>query len=124
MLQCVIRAAFSPDTVRVYQAYRLEIAKAALEAGTFVPPFSMGRMTWITPSFNWMMYRCGFARKAGQEIVLGIDITRAGFEWALEHAVLSHYAPPIHSSHAEWQSSLADAPVRVQWDPERDWRLN
>jgi hypothetical protein len=123
MLQCVIRAAFSPDTVRVYQAYRPEIAKAALEAGTFVPPFSMGRMTWIKPSFNWMMYRCGFARKAGQEIVLGIDITRAGFEWALEHAVLSHYEPSIHSSHAEWRSSLTDAQVRVQWDPERDWRL-
>jgi hypothetical protein len=124
MLQCVIRAAFSPDTVRVYQAYRPEIAKAALEAGTFVPPFSMGRMTWIKPSFNWMMYRCGFARKAGQEIVLGIDITRTGFEWALEHAVLSHYEPSIHSSDAGWRNSLADAPVRVQWDPERDWRLN
>jgi hypothetical protein len=124
MLQCVIRAAFSPDTVRVYQAYRPEIAKAALEAGTFVPPFSMGRMTWIKPSFNWMMYRCGFARKAGQEIVLGIDITRTGFEWALEHAVLSHYEPSIHFSDAGWRNSLADAPVRVQWDPERDWRLN
>ena len=124
MLQCVIRAAFSPDTVRVYQAYRPEIAKAALEAGTFVPPFSMGRMTWIKPSFNWMMYRCGFARKAGQEIVLGIDITRTGFEWALEHAVLSHYEPSIHSSDAGWRNFLADAPVRVQWDPERDWRLN
>jgi hypothetical protein len=50
-----------------------EIAKAALESGTFVPPFSMGRMTWIKPSFNWMIYRCGFARKAGQEVVLGIE---------------------------------------------------
>ena len=124
MSQCVIRAAFSPDTVRVYQAYCPDIADAALEAGTFVPPFSMGRMTWIKPSFNWMMYHCGFARKAGQEIVLGIDITRAGFEWALEHAVLSHYELSIHSSHADWRSSLAGAPVRVQWDPERDWRLN
>jgi len=70
------------------------------------------------------MYRCGFGRKAGQEVVLGIDITRAGFGWSLEHAVLSHYDPSIHSSHADWQSSLAEAPVRVQWDPERDWRLN
>ena len=95
MFQRLIRAAFSEKTVRVYQAYRLEIAKPALDAGTFVPPFSMGRMTWIKPSFNWMMYRCGFGRKAGQEVVLGIDITRAGFEWSLEHAVLSHYDPSI-----------------------------
>ena len=124
MFQRLIRAAFSEKTVRVYQAYRLEIAKPALDAGTFVPPFSMGRMTWIKPSFNWMMYRCGFGRKSGQEVVVGIDITRAGFEWSLEHAVLSHYDPTIHSSHADWQSSLAEAPVRIQWDPERDWRLN
>jgi Domain of unknown function (DUF4291) len=124
MSQHVIRATFSRDTVRVYQAYREEIAAAALAAGKFVPPFSMGRMTWIKPSFNWMMYRCGFASKPGQEVVLGIDITRGGFEWALEHAVLSDFHPNIHSSHEEWRDALAEAPVRVQWDPERDWRLN
>jgi len=124
MPQYVIRAAFSENTVRVYQAYRAEIAMPALAAGRFVPPFSMGRMTWIKPSFNWMMYRCGYGTKAGQEIVLGIDITREGFEWSLEHAVLSSFNPSIHSSHDEWRSSLSEAPVRIQWDPERDWRLS
>jgi len=123
MSQYVIRAAFSGTTVRVYQAYRVEIAMPALAAGSFVPPFSMGRMTWIKPSFNWMMYRCGYATKVGQEVVLGIDITREGFEWALEHAVLSSFNPSIHSSHDAWQNSLSEAPVRIQWDPERDWRL-
>jgi hypothetical protein len=123
MPQHIIRAAFSQRTVRVYQAYREEIAVPALAARRFVPPFSMGRMTWIKPSFNWMMYRCGYATKPGQEVVLGIDITREGFEWALEHAVLSSYNPSIHSSHDEWRRSLAEASVRVQGDPERDWRL-
>jgi hypothetical protein len=121
MPRYVIRTAFSESTVRVYQAYRAEIA---LAAGRFVPPFSMGRMTWIKPSFNWMMYRCGYATKSGQEVVLGIDITREGFEWALEHAVLSSFNPSIHSSHDEWRSTLSEAPVRIQWDPERDWRLS
>lgn len=121
---CVIRAAFSDETVRIYQAYCPEIAKPALDAGRFVPPFNMSRMTWIKTSFNWMMYRSGFAGKPGQEVVLGIDITRSGFEWALEHAVLSHYHAGIHSSQAEWQSSVRHAPVRVQWDPERNWRSN
>jgi hypothetical protein len=124
MPQYAIRAAFSQHTVRVYQAYRPEIAMLALAAGRFVPPFSMGRMTWIKPSFNWMMYRSGYATKPGQEVVLGIDITREGFEWALERAVLSNFNPSIHSSHDEWRSSLAEASVRVQWDPERDWQLN
>jgi hypothetical protein len=119
----VIRAAFSQDTVRVYQAFREEIAMPALKAGTFVAPFSMSRMTWIKPSFNWMMYRCGYGTKPGQEFVLGIDITRIGFEWALDHAVLSNFNGRLHSSYEQWRKTLANASVRVQWDPERDWRL-
>jgi hypothetical protein len=124
MCPYVIRAAFSKHTVRVYQAYSPEIALPTLAAGRFVPPFNMGRMTWIKPSFNWMMYRSGYATKTGQEVVLGIDITREGFEWALEQAVLSSFNPSVHSSHDAWRRSLVEAPVRVQWDPERDWRLN
>ena len=123
MPEFVIRAAFTPHTVRVYQAYRPELALPALTAGKFVPPFSMNRMTWIKPSFNWMMYRCGYATKPGQEVVLGIDITREGFEWALENAVLSAYQPEVHTSFDAWRSTLSRAPVRVQWDPERDWQL-
>jgi hypothetical protein len=120
----VIRAAFSEETVRVYQAFRGDIAIPALKAGTFVAPFSMSRMTWIKPSFNWMMYRCGYGTKPGQEFVLGIDITRSGFEWALEHATLSNFSGSLHSSYEAWRMILDEAPVRVQWDPERDWRLN
>jgi hypothetical protein len=119
----VIRAAYSDRTVRVYQAYRPEIALPALEAGRFVPPFSMSRMTWIKPSFNWMMYRSGYASKPGQEFVLGVDITREGFEWALRHAAISSYQPGFHASPEDWKRDVEAKPVRVQWDPERDWRL-
>lgn len=119
----VIRATYSDRTIRVYQAYRPEIALPALEVGRFVPPFSMTRMTWIKPSFNWMMYRSGYATKPGQEVVLAIDIRREGFEWALEHAVLSSFSPVVYSSPERWRTLLAVKPVRIQWDPERDWRL-
>jgi hypothetical protein len=119
----VIRAAYSDRTVRVYQAYRPEIALPALKAGRFVPPFSMNRMTWIKPSFNWMMYRSGFGSKPGQEFVLGLDIAREGFEWALEHAALSSYQPGFHASAEDWKREVEAKLVRVQWDPERDWRL-
>jgi len=124
MLEHVIKAAYSDSTIRVYQAYRPEIAMAALKAGRFVPPFKAARMTWIKPSFNWVMYRSGYATKPGQDVILGIDITREGFEWALEHGVLSSFNPRIHSSSAHWQQLLAEKPVRIQWDPARDWRLN
>ena len=120
--QHVICAKFTATTVRVYQAYRPEIAQAALDAGTFVSPFSMTRMTWIKPSFNWMMHRSGFASKPGQEMILGIDITRQGFEWALEHAILSSYDASIHSSLLVWKGLLALYPIRVQWDPGRSYR--
>jgi hypothetical protein len=113
----VIRATYSDRTIRVYQAYRREIAIPALAAGRFVPPFSMTRMTWIKPSFNWMMYRSGYATKPGQEVVLGIDITREGLEWALQNAVLSRFSPTVHSSAEEWQNLLTVKPVRIQWDP-------
>ena len=45
-----IRADFDRETIVVYQAYKPEIAQAALQAGIFVPPFSFGRMKWIKPS--------------------------------------------------------------------------
>ena len=61
-----IRADYDRETIVVYQAYRPEIADPAVEAQRFVPPFSFGRMTWIKPSFLWMMERCGRARKPGQ----------------------------------------------------------
>ncbi|QDY09369.1 DUF4291 domain-containing protein [Micromonospora sp. HM134] len=82
-----IRARHSATTVTVYQAYPPDIAVPAVAAGRFVAPFKRERMTWIKPSFLWMMYRCGWATKPGQERVLSIEITRAGFEWALGRAV-------------------------------------
>jgi hypothetical protein len=81
-----IRARFTAETITVYQAYPPEIALPALDAGRFVAPFERDRMTWIKPSFLWMMYRCGWASKPGQEHVLAVEITRAGFEWALAGA--------------------------------------
>lgn len=109
-----VRAQFDTDTIRVYQAYRDEIADAALAAGRFVPPFQRTRMTWIKPSFLWMMYRCGWAEKEeGQRRVLAIDLTRAGFESALSQV----------SSGAPQNPAALKAHVRVQWDPERDLYL-
>jgi len=115
-----VRAVYDATTIRVYQAYRHEIADAALAAGRFVsPPFSLSRMTWIKPSFLWMMYRAGWGHKdEGQARILAIDITREGFEWAVAHACESH--PPEGMSRADYEALKARSPVRIQWDPERD----
>jgi hypothetical protein len=118
-----VRAAFTDRTVTVYQAYSLEIADPAVAAGTFVPPFRLGRMTWIKPSFLWMMYRSGWGTKPGQERVLAVDITRDGFEWALANAALSSYEPGIYPSHDDWAKRKKNSPARIQWDPERSLAL-
>ena len=104
-----IRADYDARTIVVYQAYRAEIAEAAVAAQRFVAPFSLSRMTWIKPSFLWMMERCGWATKDGQERVLAVRITRAGWEEALSNARLS-------------RATNAKGSVVVQWDPERDVR--
>jgi Domain of unknown function (DUF4291) len=118
-----IRAVYDDKTIRVYQAYSDQIADAALAHGTFVsPPFKRERMTWIKPSFLWMMYRAGWGFKdEGQRRILAIDIAREGFEWALAHSCPSH--PEENMSFDEWQRVKATSPVRVQWDPERDLLL-
>jgi Domain of unknown function (DUF4291) len=115
-----IRAHFDADTITVYQAYNQEIANAAVANQTFAPPFKLGRMTWIKPSFLWMMYRSGWATKVGQERILSIKIKQSGFRWALEHSCLSSFDPEVHSSKSLWEEQLNLSPVRIQWDPERD----
>ncbi|OIQ15992.1 MAG: hypothetical protein BM557_10575 [Flavobacterium sp. MedPE-SWcel] len=117
----VIRANYDDDTITVYQAFSKRIALPAVEAQTFVsPPFKMERMTWIKPSFLWMMYRSGWALKEDQKQILSIKITRAGFEEALRMSCLSTFNEGIHKTRDNWREQLTKSPVRIQWDPERD----
>jgi len=118
-----IRARCTDSTITVYQAYAPEIGLPAARDGSFPPAWRRDRMTWIKPSFLWMMYRCGWGAKERQETVLAVEITREGFEWALERACLSHYTHGLHPDRAAWKRLLRRAPARVQWDPERDLLL-
>ncbi|MDT0345997.1 DUF4291 domain-containing protein [Streptomyces litchfieldiae] len=115
-----IRASHTDATITVYQAYPPAIGRAAARTGRFPATWKRDRMTWVKPSFLWMMYRCGWGTKPDQETVLAVEITREGFAWALRHACLSHYVPGTHADPADWRRQLGRAPARVQWDPERD----
>lgn len=117
-----IRAVHDDATIRVYQAFNDPIADAALAAGRFVAPFSRSRMTWIKPSFRWMLYRAGWGYKDdNQRRILAIDISREGFEWALANSCSSHPDPAMTPE--QWQRHRDATPVRIQWDPERSLRL-
>ncbi|MBQ9278126.1 MAG: DUF4291 domain-containing protein [Lachnospiraceae bacterium] len=115
-----IRAVYNQDSIRVYQAYCESIASEAVKLGRFGEHFSMNRMTWIKPSFLWMMYRCGWAQKEGQERVLAIDIKRTGFDSAVRQAVVSTYNKNDNLSIEKWKEMVRSSDVRVQWDPEKD----
>lgn len=117
-----IRADFNRETIVVYQAYNSAIADAALRAQRFVPPFSSGRATWIKPSFLWLMERSGWGKKSNQDRILAVRITRSGWEEALSKSVLTDPAKDVYDDRADWQEQMANAPVLVQWDPERSIR--
>lgn len=117
-----IRADYDAETIVVYQAYAPAIAEPALAAQRFVAPFSFNRMTWIKPSFLWLMHRSNWGRKPGQERTLAVRIRRAGWEKALSLAVLTSPEAAVFRSPEEWTRAFADAKVHIQWDTERNLR--
>lgn len=117
-----IRADYDPATIVVYQAFSQQIAEPALRHGTFVAPFSLQRMTWIKPSFLWLMERSNWGRKAGQEHILAVRLSRQGWEEALAQAVLTHPDKRVYRNRDDWKQQFENAPVHVQWDPERSRR--
>lgn len=116
----VILAQYDDNTVVVYQAYRPAIGHFAAKNGYFGGEFSLSRMTWIKPNFLWMMYRCGWAQKEGQEVVLAIRIRREAFDQILALAVHSSFDSSVYSCRDEWKRHVQQSEVRLQWDPDHD----
>jgi hypothetical protein len=114
-----IYAAYDDDGIHVYQAFTPSIVQAALAKGTFGAGFGLDRMTWIKPSFGWMLYRSGYASKLNQEAILKIKLSHAGFREILRRSVETTFNPQIYASEGEWTRALSRSEVRHQWDPER-----
>lgn len=116
-----ILAHFDGESIVVYQAYLPETALYALRHGHFGgPTYSFNRMSWIKPNFLWMIYRCGWATKPGQEMVLGLRIRRAFFDRVLASAVASTWQPAHHATREAWKTAVEASDVRLQWDPDHD----
>ncbi len=122
MKQHEIRADYDRDTIVVYQAYSEHIAKKAIENKKFVAPFSFNRMTWVKPSFLWMMERSGYGKKSGQEYILAVRLKRESWEYALSKAVLTHPQKGTYQSGEDWREQMDESKIHVQWDPERSLR--
>lgn len=124
-----IRASYDGQHIIVYQAYKTSIADAAIKTQKLnaSPDFSPGRMTWIKPSWCWTMYRSGYSYKdAGQSRILALKMRKQDFFGLLEQAVLStHPSPHAHVDKESTNKTAHEKPtdVRVQWDPERNAKL-
>merc|ERR1719353_2039225 len=63
------------EGVFFYQAFNDRIADWAVEHQCFGgPDFNPTRMTWIKPSFAWVLHRSGYGRKPGQNRVLKVKL--------------------------------------------------
>ena len=113
-------AQYDDETLVVYQAYKPSIGEHAARHGRFGADFSFSRMTWIKPSFLWMMFRSGWGTKKDQEVTLAIRVRRAGFDEILASAVASSFGASGLASEDAWRRALDGSDVRVQWDPDHD----
>ena len=118
-----VRAHYDDAGVVVYQAFSPHIAEDAVRLQTMGRGFTLERMTWIKPSFGWMLYRSGYARKHRQERILRIRLAHGGFRAILAEAIPTAFTPGLFSDDREWSSALRQSRVRYQWDPDRDLRL-
>jgi hypothetical protein len=120
-----IIAQFDDKSVIVYQAFNATIADYAVQNQRFGgPEYDFERMTWIKPSFLWMMYYSGWARRENQENVLAIRLSRAGFDSLLRTAV---HVPVPAGSHPGKPNPSAPAQgpdVQLQWIPYHDLKGN
>ncbi|KAK3390768.1 ATP-dependent RNA helicase DHX8 [Podospora didyma] len=129
-----IRAHYDDETITVYQAYSNTIASAAVAAQKLnaSPAFRTTRMTWMKPSWAWMLYRAGYSYKdLRQERILALRMKHADFISVLERGVLSHggtinmTAGKLGNDETQQtQAREKEKEVRVQWDPERTVRLD
>jgi hypothetical protein len=70
------------------------------------PQFKAKRMTWIKPSFAWVLYRSGYGLKHNQNRILKIK--------------LSHRAVAELLYRCKCKEGGSGSNGRVQWDPARD----
>ena len=103
----VFRAEWDAEGVYFYQAFSDEIAEWAIREQRFGgPKFNASRMTWIKPSFAWVLYRSGYGRKHNQQRVLKIKLAHPRVAALLTACACKHGG--------------GGSKGRVQWDPARD----
>ncbi|MEU0536537.1 DUF4291 family protein [Amycolatopsis tolypomycina] len=106
-----IRAVQTETTVRVYLACSPAAADAALEKQAF----ELGETLQLTPSFRLAAHDSDNGRKPGHERVLAVDLTREGFERALQEHI--EWVPERDLDHTplNFQAIRIGSELRDEW---------
>ena len=122
----IFEAEWDTEGVFFYQAYNNKIADYALAHQQLGGPhFNPTRMTWIKPSFAWVLYRSGYAKKHNQERILKIKLSHHAVSGRLDllskEDVQSHFIFIAELlSQCQCKKGGGGSLGRVQWDPARD----
>lgn len=116
-----IIAHFNKESVVIYQAFKDSIAEYAVANQRFGgADYDFGRMTWLKPSFLWMMYYSGWAKKENQENVLAIRVKRSGFDEMLQAAITETFYKSLYDNRESWKDKLDNSEVHLRWQPYYD----
>ena len=103
----IFEGEYDQDGVFFYQAFCDDIAEWSIKNQCLGGErFNPKRMTWIKPSFGWMLYRSGYGSKHNQTRVLKLKISHESLAYILQRCQCSH--------------GRGGSLGRVQWDPARD----
>ena len=126
-----IYAEYDQDSVIVYQAFKDKIANFAIVDQKFSRGFGLNRMSWIKPSFCWLLKRSNYCQKRRQTRLLRIKIKREFFDLVLAvgHTTVQ---PEFASDPTKSETGFADSRTRrwrvqldrsnalIQFDPDYD----
>lgn len=103
----VFEGEWDDEGVYLYQAFNDDIANFAVAHQRFGgPQFNPSRMTWVKPSFAWVLYRSGYANKHNQTRILKVKVPHDALAALLSQCACKHGGGGTKG--------------RVQWDPARD----
>lgn len=116
----LIYADYDEEGVYVYQAFKPKIVKVAVELGTFGKGFGLDRITWIKPSFCWLLRRSKYGTKNRMQAIARIKLSHEAFLEILNQSIETHWNESLFSKEDDWTKKINKSDVIHQWDPERD----
>lgn len=117
----VLLATFDDDTVLTWQAHHADVAAEMISRGRpGGTSWRTDRVTRMRTSLPSLLARCDWGRRPGRERILGLRMTRAGFDAMLRQAVHGEFEPEVYATRGAWQLATRYAAVTLTWHPDRD----